>query len=100
MADVELMIKIPEEEYRWIKQSDKTVFADVASKECMLHAIKNGKPIPNYHGKLKDADELYSIFKKLCNDYNIDNLSFISDMDMNFDLASTFVEANNAENDE
>jgi hypothetical protein len=44
MADIELVIKIPEEEYRWIKKSDKTVFADVASKECMLHAIKTGTP--------------------------------------------------------
>lgn len=45
MADIELVIKIPEEEYRLIKKSDKTVFADVASKECMLHAIKNGTPL-------------------------------------------------------
>ena len=47
MADIELVIRIPEEEYRWIMKSDKTVFRDVASKECMLHAIKNGIPLPN-----------------------------------------------------
>jgi hypothetical protein len=58
MADIELVIKIPEEEYRWIIKSDKTVFADVASKECMLHAIKNGTPLPKGHGKLIDADAL------------------------------------------
>lgn len=46
MADIELVIKIPEEEYRWIIKSDETVFADVASKECMMHAIKNGTPLP------------------------------------------------------
>lgn len=52
MSDIELVIKIPDEEYRWIKGSDKTVFADVASKECMLHAIKNGTPLPKGHGRL------------------------------------------------
>jgi len=58
MADIELVIKIPEEEYRWIKESDKTVFADVASKECMLHAIKTGTPLPKGHGDLIDRREL------------------------------------------
>ena len=56
--DVELVIKIPEEEYRWIKKSDKTVFADVASKECMLHAIKNGKLLLKGHGRLIDVNDI------------------------------------------
>lgn len=54
---MELVIKIPDEEYRWIKKSDETVFANVASKECMLHAIKNGIPLPEHHGRLIDVDE-------------------------------------------
>lgn len=58
MADIELVIKIPEEEYRWIKKSDKTVFADVASKECMLHAIKNGTPLSKGHGRLIDEKDV------------------------------------------
>lgn len=61
-GEIELVIKIPEEEYRWIKKSDKTVFADVASKECMLHAIKNGTPLPKGHGNLKDMGNLPYIF--------------------------------------
>lgn len=74
MAYIELVIKIPEEGYRWIKKSDKTVFADVASKECMLHAIKNGTPLPKGHGDLVDispykgkviCSHLYSGVKKL-----------------------------------
>ena len=56
MADIELVIKIPEEEYRWIKKSDKTVFADVASKECMLHAIKNGTPLPDITEDMRTLD--------------------------------------------
>lgn len=58
MADVELVIRIPEEEYRWIMKSDKTVFANVSSKECMLHAIKNGTPLPKGHGKIMDVDKI------------------------------------------
>ena len=59
----------------------------------MAKAIRNGTPLPKGHGKLKDVDELYSIFKENCDAYNIDNLSFISEMDMNFDLAQTIIEA-------
>ncbi len=58
MKDIELVIKIPEEEYRWIIKSDETVFADEASKECMLHVIKNGIPIPKGHGRLIDAKDV------------------------------------------
>lgn len=69
MADIELVIKIPEEEYRWIMKSDKTVFADVASKECMLHAIKNGTLLSKGHGDLVDRNAInsrfYDIWKEL-----------------------------------
>lgn len=62
MADIELVIKIPEEEYRWIKKSDNSNFADVAEKKCMLHAIKNGTPLPKGHGDLKDSNNLKHAF--------------------------------------
>ena len=66
MSDIELVIKIPEEEYRWITKSDETVFANIASKECMLHAIKNGTPIPKGHSSLIDRQEtLDAIIKRL-----------------------------------
>lgn len=57
---MKIVIDISEDEYRWIKKSDKTVFADVASKECMLRAIKNGTPLPEHKGRLMlvDIDEL------------------------------------------
>ena len=56
---MQLIIDIPEEEYRWIKKSDKTVFADVASKECMLHAIKNGTPLSKYTSLKKSYKKTY-----------------------------------------
>lgn len=55
---MQLVIDIPDEEYRWIRKSDETVFADEASKECMLHAIKNGTPLPKNHGRLGDLDRV------------------------------------------
>ena len=40
-----LIIDIPDEQYEYIKKSDKNTFAAVSSKECMLHSIKNGIPV-------------------------------------------------------
>lgn len=45
---MKLIIDIPDEEYRWIKKSDNTIFADISEKECMLHAIKNGTPLKEW----------------------------------------------------
>lgn len=54
---VEVVIKLPEEEYDRIMKSDETVFADAASKECMLDAIKNGIRLAPGHGKMGDLDK-------------------------------------------
>lgn len=62
---MKIVIDIPDEEYRWIKKSDETVFANVASKECMLHAIKNGTPLPKGHGRLIDADAFIDFLKNI-----------------------------------
>lgn len=90
MADTELVIKIPEEIMDYIKRNGclSVIYGDEVA-----NAIIKSTPLPKGHGTLKDADELYSIFKEKCDAYNIDNLSFISDMDMNFDLAPTIIEA-------
>ncbi len=42
---MKLVIDIPDEQYEYIKKSDKNTFAAVSSKECMLYAIKNGTPV-------------------------------------------------------
>lgn len=56
MADIELVIKIPEEEYKIIKNhTGPMVWAE--------HLIKNGTPLPKGHGDLKDADVMKN---KLC----------------------------------
>jgi hypothetical protein len=51
MADIELVIKIPEEIYL----SAKTEM--LCGAEVIVNAIKNGTPLPKGHGRLIDADE-------------------------------------------
>lgn len=86
---MEIVIKISEKTFKY--------YVTLANKGEQIgnleRIILNGTPLPKGHGRLKDIDELYSIFKENCNAYNIDNLSFISEMDMNFDLAPTIIEA-------
>lgn len=53
---MKLIIDIPEEQYNLIKLSDKSVFADTSSKECMLNSIKKGIPLPKGHGRLVDEN--------------------------------------------
>lgn len=49
MADIELVIKIPEEEYKIIKNhTGPMVWVE--------HLIKKGTPLPKGHGRLIDAD--------------------------------------------
>lgn len=60
MADIELVIKIDEEQYDFIKQS--MTMADIKNYPALLYdicdCIKNGISLPKGHGKLKDVDAL------------------------------------------
>lgn len=88
MSDIELVIKIDEKSYNKIKRCTDKLLAGELER-----VVKNGTPLPKAHGRIGDIDELHNTFKKACDAYNIDNLSFISDVDMNFDLAHTIIEA-------
>ena len=57
MADVELVIKIPEEMYEIIQ--DSTKYIDEVARVCE-DAVSVGTPLPKGHGRLIDADELIS----------------------------------------
>lgn len=50
MADIELVIKIPEETYEYWKEHKY--------EYVLSEAIANGIPLPKGHGALKDADKL------------------------------------------
>ncbi len=60
MADIELVIKIDEEQYEFIKQS--MTMNEVKNYHALLYdiceRIKSGTPLPKGHGRLIDADEV------------------------------------------
>ena len=49
MADIELVIKIPEEDYEYLKSHNK---------DGLYNAILKGIPLPKGHGRLIDADKI------------------------------------------
>ena len=51
---MEIVIKIPEEDYIKISNSNPS-YADDFN---LYYAIKNGTPLPEHHGRLIDADAL------------------------------------------
>ena len=89
MKEVELVIKIPEEKLRIIK--DK-IYCGIYDAE-LYKAIENGIQLPKGHGRLVDADEI---------DNNIYDLT--RSMDLNYgqisevvDTAPTILEAESEE---
>ncbi len=54
MANIELVIKIPEEAYKLLKNEG----VDWLGAEHILNAVANGIPLPKGHGALKDSDLL------------------------------------------
>ena len=56
MADIELVIKIPEEMYKWIYDVNK--FSNDYGMGDFIDLIKNGIPLPKEHGRLIDADSM------------------------------------------
>ena len=60
MADIELVIKIPEKKLRIIK--DK-IYCGIYDAE-LYKAIENGIQLPKGHGRLVDANEVIKIANK------------------------------------
>lgn len=94
MADIELVIKIPEEDYERIKNSDDMNF----------NVIKNGTPIPKGHGDLIDRSKL--LVELECGiragnyEEGYEKYPHINDMDDCFDTvkyADTIIEADKGE---
>ena len=84
MADIELVIKIPEELKNKIDNANEDNYRTYIwwFETTLYCAIKNGTPLPEGHGRLIDADALNR------KDVNCANVP------MNFiDTASTIVEA-------
>ena len=53
MADIELVIKIPEEKYKWIKENILRT-----NKNSIVKAIVHGTPLPKGHGDIIDRSKI------------------------------------------
>lgn len=87
MADIELVIKIPEEAYKLLNNEG----VDWLGAEHILNAVANGTPLPKGHGRLVDADKLED--EHGCSDIDIYAIEYIRD-------ATTIIEADKEEGSE
>ena len=53
MADIELVIKISEKDWNFLKESDGCRWS-----RAIIESVINGIPLPKGHGRLGDLDEL------------------------------------------
>lgn len=82
MADIELVIKIPKEQYNAIKSDLYNTFS-AEMKIWGLGAIRNGTPLPKGHGRLIDADAYAKKF----------NTNINGRIDAEYVIAPTIIEA-------
>lgn len=90
MADIELVIKIPEEEYNLIK----TQVAFGITNPLKMR-IANGTPLPKGHGRLIDADEL----KKAIQENDVLNMTGFNVRLCDINNTPTVIEAGKAESE-
>ena len=85
MADVELVIKIPEEMYKWVNDVNK--FFDDYGTSDFIDLVKSGTPLPKGHGKIIDVKEAdlvnrFYAYETFEDAYNlVDSLPSIIDAD-------------------
>lgn len=60
MADIELVIKIPEGLKNEFESEQWTALSCMEMKEALIH----GTPLPKGHGALKDADEVFAVMER------------------------------------
>ena len=95
MSYVELVIKIPKEQYHLIMTSHKAGVARFVDKEGMMCAIKNGIPLPKGHKRLiEDNFEVGPVFDE---EGNRIGYQYVTQEDLK--NATTIIEADNAESE-
>ena len=97
MADIELVIKIDEEEYNNIKGIRYYIPEKIRSGKQLtaicLNAIANGTPLPKGHGRLIDADELV----KEADEFELVDDVYMLIHEADIYNASTIIEADRSE---
>ena len=91
MADIELVIKIPEEEYKNICLMSKDGIG-----MALYDWIANGTPLPKGHGKLFDGEAYYADIKK----HYFDNDTVIRCTELALHNAKPIIEADTEEESE
>ncbi len=90
MTDIELVVKIPEEAYKLLKNEG----VDWLGADHILNAVANGTPLPKGHGRIGDLDALRDEVSSWgMNDYEP------SDFTDAIDQADTIIEADKAESE-
>lgn len=85
MADIELLIKIPEEVYKRAKETPDVICDSVWS------GMKYGTPLPKGHGRLIDAEDL-DITTITTDDYSGNKILDVV-LKEDIDIAPTIIEA-------
>ena len=90
MADIELVIKIPEEDCEIMKHNVMVSNPLCPlSEEEMVTIVANGTPFPKGHGRLIDAGRLKEVFRKNTG-YDYHDL---------IDIAPTIIESESEDNE-
>ena len=89
MADIELVIKMPEEMYNWVNDVNK--FSNNYGTSDFIDLVKNGTPLPKGHGRLIDTDDL-DITTITTDDYSGNEVLDVV-LKEDVDNASTLIEA-------
>lgn len=95
MADIELVVKIDEEVYRYAKKYNGSFTLTLREREmgmCM-NAIANGIPLPKGHGRIGDLDALR------CENADFDTYNDYCTMFDEIEAAETIIEADTAESE-
>ena len=70
MADIEVVIKIPEDDYKRIVKYGMTVFGSDEDIDLLERALENGIVLPKGHGRIVDIDnavkDLESVNESFC----------------------------------
>jgi len=100
MADIELVIKIPEVFYEALRKTDMMVSGQRSGKTLMsviYNAVANGTPLPKGHGRLIDADELKKEYPHDTDwDYPVNTNSYVVE---SIDNSHTIIEADKESED-
>ena len=84
MEDIELVVKIPKEEY------DLIVNDEACGLNVLTRAIANGKKLPKGHGDLKDVKDILNKINLNYNNHQLIDAESLKDMIV---TTSTIIEA-------